>query len=387
MSETAVQQRAGEQAMKQLQNGWYNTLVSALNLNPESFQLVQASQPLGDTSKMLWQVFDSVPPKTLTQVFDASQFNSFHDDYKGVVLTILPQGGDQWKRTMGDEIHDWNTYKRSDDGEKAIRENGIVDAFETWADIHLDPTQAQKAITEFEQIKHGIVSEAVEDVLDDQYVDPDMGPKFDKTIEDLRGAIESGEKRTVSFDSKTASKDVQHTWAETETSALFGFFSQSGHQETLTKKAATNRVTVDATFERVVDFTTSPEDWYHSDALQLAYGTKDNTVWPAGQQPNWESTFGDDGNLKRMATEMVVVDGIDATITSHASYSEEIQKEYREKKDVGVWPVGSYKKSEDYESDVSFHDDGTMNAHITLPKGNPQILGVNVLPIDKALGH
>lgn len=385
----SVPKAAGDQAMNSLQNKWYNTLVKGLSLDESSFQLVQASEPVGSSTKNLWDVFDSVPPKSLTQVLTPSKFNSFSDDYRAVVTTINPQGGEEWRRVMGDDLDKWVSYKK-EHADQVIAK-GLDNAFEEWAKVYLEDQRANKAITAYMQMQHGVVREAMNDAFDPQYRrdgQKNGQPVFSRNVQDLRQALASGESRSVSFDSKSASSDVSHTWAKGNVGGAYEFFSASasGSYDHLSKKASSSRVTVDASFDSVVTFDASPGGWFNSDALNLAYNTKDNTVWPAGQKPTWETTFGANGNLTRIASAVVAVDGIDATITSHASYSESERTEIKSEASMSYWPFVSFDASGGHETSTSFEDDGSMKVEMNVPKGNPHILGVNVLPIDQALG-
>ena len=378
---------AGDEAMDTLQDQWYNALVSGLSLDSDSFQIVQGSNPLGNTSKEVWNTFNSVPPHSLSHVFDGSEVNEFYADYKAVLNSLKYQSGDQWAEMLGDKIYEWRKYKMAH--EDQIGEKGLLPVFRTWAEINLDPNERTRAVAAFEQASHGPIAEAQAAVFNPQYIDPDLGPKFSLTVKDLTDALAKGQKRTINFDSQTASKDVEHTWAQGEASGVIEFFTggASGSYDHLTEKASSSRVTIDATFDSVVARPAKPGGWFHSDALNIAYTTKDNTVWQSGVKPTWETTFGDEGNLKRLATEMVAVDGIEATITSHASYSEEERKQIEGSASVSYWPFGSFHASAGYSSDVSFDDQGTMTVKISVAKGNPGILGVNVDSMGKILGN
>lgn len=370
--------------MEQLQNRWYNTLVTGLDLDKNSFQLMQASESIGSSTENLWQLFNSVPPHSLTQVFTPAEFNNFFDDYKAVVMTIIPQSGKEWRHIMGDDLNDWVAYKKKNADQ--ILNKGIEKAFEDWATVNLPDQRARKAVTAYKQMAHGVVNEAVDAVLNPQYRKDGKKngyPAFSQTIQDLNDAVDHGTQYHVSFDSETASSDVEHTWAKGEVSGLYEFFSgkAGGSYDHLSKKASQNKVSVDVTFQKVATFSMAPGGWYHSNALSLAYNTNDNTVWPAGQKPTWEGTFGDHGNLKRNAVAAIVVDGIDATITSHAEYSSEEQTEIKAETSASYWPFVSFSASGGHSSDVSFDDNGTMTVKMNVKRGNPHILGVNVSPI------
>lgn len=378
----------GQEAMQKLQKQWYNTIVTALDLDPNSFQLIQAQSPFTNTSAGLWQYFDSVPPKSLTQVFSQSAINSSFDDYRTVITAILPQGSDQFRVIMGDNLAAWEAYKKTlKPGD--LGKDGIFGAFQAWADIYLDPDIATKAITVYRQLQNGVVSLAVNAVFNQANLSSDGRPTFSKTIQDLRDAITHGATKSFNFDSRTASEDVSQTWAKGEVNGMYDFFSGSagGEYTQLSQKATSSRVTVHGTFKKVISFAAAPGKWFSSSALALAYGTKDNTVWPAGQKPDWETTFGEQGNLQRLVTELIVVDGIEISVTSEASYDATEQQRIQAAASISFWPFFSANASGGRDKEVTFNASGNMTVTTSVPLGNPAIFGVNVLPISTVLGH
>jgi hypothetical protein len=373
----------GKDVMSTLQRQWYNTVVSGLGLDPKTFQLFQASAPLSFTSKALWSIFNSIPPDSLTQVFSQSQFNNFYADYHSVIMTILPPDGSQFRQAMGDDLTTWETYQ------KTLKPGtDVLTAFKEWAQLNLEPGRATKVSVLFAQLLNGTVGRAVENVLDPKFVDANNGPIFSKTIQNLNDELKSAPSRSFSFDSSTASSDISHTWASGSVGGFYGFFSGGGQGnfDQLNKKAASSQVTIQASFKRVLSFAAAPGGWYSSAALKIAYSTSDNTVWPVGQHPDWSATFGPDGNLQRLATELIVVDGTDVTITSEASYSESEQKQISTSTSLGFWPFFSASGSGSSKTTIAFDSSGKMTVRISMPLGNPNILGVNVLPIKAALG-
>ncbi|RKG92473.1 hypothetical protein D7V97_40890 [Corallococcus sp. CA053C] len=373
----------GDDAMNTLQDKWYNALVAGLGLNANTFQLLQSSAPLPFTSMGIWNIFNSIPPDSLTQVFSQSSFNSFYDTYRAVVMNLMPPDGAQFRQTLGDSYPAWQA------AQKALKPGtNVLNAFNEWAQLNLDPGTATKASIQYQQLLNGTVGLAVKNVLNPAYIDANNGPIFSKTIQNLKDELTQAPQRTLSFDSSTASSDVSHTWASGSISGAYDFFraGAGGDFDQLNTKASSSKVTVQASFGRVLSFAAAPGGWYSSAALSLGYRTPDNTVWTPGQQPDWESTFGGNGNLKRLSTELVVVDGIDATITSSATFSSSEQQTITGSASAGFWPFFSASASGGQQTSVSFDSSGAMTLRISVPKGNPQVLGVNVLPIQQALG-
>lgn len=373
-----------DDVMSKLQSQWYNTLVSGLGLDSSSFQLIQASQSLSFTSKALWEYFNTVPPASLTHVFSSSKLNNLFDNYKSVVMTILPPDGSQFREVMGDDYPAWITHQKS-----LPAGADVLSAFLQWASVNLDPGRGNKAYTIYAQLLNGTVGVAVKNALNPAFIDPNNGPKFSRSIQDLRDALVRAPSRNVSFDSATASSNTSHTWAQGNIGGSYRFFSASagGRFDQLSKKVAGSHLKVAANFKQVLSFATAPGGWFSSAALNIAYGTRDNTVWPAGQKPDWDSTFGPSGNLQRMATELVVADGLDITIESDASLSEGEQRAISAEAKLSVWPFFSASASGGHKTDVQFDASGKMVVKTVVPLGNPTVLGVNVLPIERVLSR
>jgi hypothetical protein len=383
MALTTTGPDSGAAAMQNLQDQWYNALTAGLGLDASRFQLAQPSTPLGDTSDVLWAYFNNIPPLSLTSQFAASGGNRFYDDYRGVVSQLQSQGDGAFRRDLGDSYGLWMTYVSALNPLPTIEE--LPTKFRQWAMIH-NPDIAQKGANDLAaalndpiyraQIAAGNTSGFVNGV-----------PVFSRTIADLRGAIPQGEARSVDFDSTSASSDVSHTWAKAEVSGLYDFFSGSagGGYDQLSQKATGSELTVQASFHNVISFSADPGPWYVSAALSAAYNTTDNTLWRHGT-PSWQSTFGPTGNMQRFATGLVVVDGIDAVITSSASYSDSEQQEITASASVGIWPFFSFGGEGGHTTATSFDSSGSMTVTVSNPPGNPMVLGVNVEPVATYLG-
>lgn len=375
----------GQDSIQLLQNKLYNALTdpAGLGLDPNTFQILQASQPLPNTSAGIWSIFNSLPPKSLSQTFSMSGLNNFYDAYKGVMVTILPQGGDQFRRILGDEYSVWEAYKKSLTPKDVQGYGGILQVFTDWANLVLDPNVATKAITIYTQLQHGIVTEAVKKVLDPDNVDPNLGPKFSQTIADLRAKLDQAGSKKLYFDSKVSSSNVSKTWAKGETSGLFNFFSggASAAWNKVEQKATDERVTIDIEFDHFTTFAASPQGWYDAEAMNLAYKDKSAQTWPSGQHPTWNETFGKNGNIQRIATELVVFNGMKMTMKSWASYTKTEQQTIEAGGSVDFWPFFSASANAGTSKSVHFDSKGYMEVTTKVDVGNPAILGVNVIPI------
>jgi len=184
-----------KKAMQNLQGAWYNALCSGMNLDDSSFQLVQASNPIGTTSDSIERLFDAVPPKAVANKYNPSQRNSFFDQYRSVISTIKLQSeaGDQFRQVMGDHYDDWQQYKRQHSSQ--IMSKGIVTAFKQWADINLPASAARQAKTLFVQMheKTGTIGRLV-----------GACDAAAETNEEMNDAVETAEERTADVDRPAA---------------------------------------------------------------------------------------------------------------------------------------------------------------------------------------
>lgn len=387
---------AAEQAMGTFTAQWYNTLTTALGLRPDSFQLIQGGDPLKDTSEELWSYFNAIPPASLTRYYNASQVQSFADTYGAVVNNLKPQDSPVFRQILGDDAAKWDAYRAAHSDQ--LPAGGPLEQFTNWAWANLpDPGTAQSAITAFSQSMNGAISTAV------TLFNTARGGTFayTATIKALRDAIGSSLGAQFTMDSSKASSDVSRTWASGAVSANGGLFSAdaSGSYQALAIALASSSVQVSASFKRVTHLTAAPlsqpsslpgllgsKPWYNSAALAMAYSTPDNTVWKSNASPTWDTTFGPNGNLQRMVTEIVVVDGIDISITSAAPVSTNNQQALQAAASGGFWPFFGVSASGGDSKSMQFSDDGKLRAHISLPAGNPQVLGVLTTPIGEVLG-
>jgi hypothetical protein len=194
------------------------------------------------------------------------------------------------------------------------------------------------------------------------------------------------------MDSSTSSSDVKHTWANGSISFFYNIFSfgGGGSYDDLSVKTTSAGLKVDATFDKVTTFAAGPyaqtdtdnpvfntyKPWYYSAVLALAYTTKDNTVWNNQSSTTWVTAFGSKGFLQRMLTALVVADGVTITMTSSASYNSSEQQQITAAAKVGIWPFFSSSAQGGTTTTVTFDDSGSFTSTTTIPRGNPQVLGI-----------
>jgi hypothetical protein len=375
---------SGKEAMRTLYQQWYNATVSGLRLDESSFQLLQPNSPLGATSDQLWAYFNMIPPLSLVGNLELDGMNQFYSDYRAVISVLRSQGGDQFRQDTGDYYQPWMTYVSS--LSPVPTSDQLPSVFFSWAQIHA-PSVATAGRNDLLAMSNDPIGLAQQAVMN-QTGFLNGVPNFIKTILDLRTAITQGPSGSFSFDSGTESSDTSKAWAQGATGGFYDFFEAGGESdwERTQTKTAESRITVDVQYDHVITFGNTPGSWYSSGAMGVGYGTEDNTVWVPGATPNWNSTFGPDGNMQRVIGSLVVVDGISITMHSDASFSSDEQEKVHAKAEAGFFPFFAVEASGGYESRITFDDHGEMDVSATSPKGNPVVIGANVLTAQQVWG-
>lgn len=386
------------QAMQTLSAQWYNAVVAGCKLDPNTFQLVQGNTPLGSTSEQLWNIFDAIPPLSVTSYFNPSQFNSFSSDYGAVINNLKAQNANKFQTDMGDYYSQWATYLKS--SPTMPNPGGILQLFQNWSQFNMPPDQAQQCYTDYQQVAQGIVPIAVQ-----MWLNAGGGAggvkAYNNTIGNLKTALPSAPSATVSLDSESTSSDISHTWAEANVGGWYDFFAGGGSTsyDQMTTALTEAGLNIQASFDSVLTFAAGPlkqpstdpilsayQPWYSSAALNLAFQNNNNIVWN-NTPPSWANTFGPSGNMQRMCSALVIVDGITITTTSNVGFSSSQQTQFKAAAEVGFFPFFEANVSGGWSNSVSFDSSGNVTVTSTCPQGNPNILGVIVTPIGSALAN
>jgi hypothetical protein len=388
-----------QQAMDNLTAQWYNACVTDLQLDPNTFQLVQGFQPIGATSENLWNVADVTPPESVTNFFNPTQVNVFSTNYGAVINNLIPQGASTFITLMGDYYAKWQSYLIPyQNGTKSLPSGGLIQLFQGWAQLNMPPGQAQQAITNYQQVAQGTVPVAVQ-----MWINAGGGAAgtkaYNTTISNLQTALQSAPSQTITMDSSTESSNIKNTWAEGSISGAYDFFSASASSQysSLSSVLANSRIKVEATFARFLNFPVAPlskastdpilsqyQPWFSSAALNLAYQNNNNLVWQ-NNPPTWNNTFGPDGNIQRLIGSLFIADGINIKVTSSAQFSTADQQHLQVAAQVGFWPFFEASGSGGFSNEASFDDQGTVTVSTTSPQGNPAVFGATVSPISSIL--
>lgn len=377
------------QARKKLHQ-WYNVLVDETDLTEHSFQLVQGrARPVLDDDGV-WSLMDTVPPKAVSHNFEQTATSLF-TTYKDLLSQLKIPDDEQLENALGHEKYDaWLDY-RAEHAESYI--DDPTDTFQMWAIKHRVPQSTIRQCLNImdQEALEGPVGSAVTALTD--YInahEQTNPPKFTRTFDDLDDALDDASGYEISFDSKTASEDVSHTWAQGSAAIdIAKFIELEGEVTTdsLSEKLYQSHVTVEADFDHFTSFHTRPADWYHADALATAFQTWEDpdAVWKESARPGL--FFGDHGTLQYFVSEIVVAKGFDATVTAKVSLEEHEKKkiEGHGEASLKIWPFLSLGTDADvsYETETNLEKSGEASFHLHADDDAVQLLGVNVLPVRK----
>jgi hypothetical protein len=263
--------------------------------------------------------------------------------------------------------------------------NDLPNIFFSWATIHA-PGVASRGRNDIEAILDDPIALAQQAATNKAGFINGV-PNFGATIQDLRDAVPRSAAASFSFDSATQSADTTYSWARSAVGGFWDFFTAegAGNWDKTQSKAASSHLTMAVSFDHALTFPAAPGGWYSSAALSAAYGTKDNTMWQPGT-PNWNSTFGPTGSMQRFVTQLVVVDGIEMTMTSQGDYDSSEQEEIHAQASAGFFPIFSAQAAGGFDSTVTFDSSGTMTVTGSSPAGNPVVLGATVASASELLG-
>jgi len=385
-----------ESGSSDLYQAWYDAVVEAFGLSPDSFLMARSLIPLGSTSSNLWEYFNSVPLESDGHYYEPHLFNLFSDGYGAVVNLLIPQFGTAWRDAMGDHYSQWVVYLASS---PPIPPGGMLELFTMWARRNIpDPAQAQAAITAYEQILNGTVP-----VAQDRFLKAAGVYAYSRSIGEARDQVGKGSAYKFSFSSSQPAAGAQPREAASFAAKLAGtqlIGKARGQAESAMTKLAASHVEGKAVFDHQARVWAAPlqtgeiigglpyPPWFSALALKYAYQNDNATVWPAGMKPDWAQTFGSSGNLRRLVTSIVLVDGVDVVLVSDADLTSGERSALQQAAAAGVTPLFALAASAELqsagrpasaESSLSLSletKDNALEIHIISPLGNVMLFGV-----------
>ena len=247
---------AAQDAIDTFTKQWYNGVTKGLDLSPKNFQLSQGSLSLGHDSTLLWDCFDSIPPKSINQLFQPSGTSRFSSTYSAVINNLYPQTGDVEQKALGDKYIAWVNFKK--------------DAANTPKDLDWSKPDAaqQAALAIFNKFAFANgLSQAQTNAMRTALTQTDLvttaqilvnaaGKKYAYTANQngLKEAIDGGKaNKSVAFNSKTQTTDLRDAWAKASASGHYSFVSASASTEwdQFISKVASSGFDINVTFAKV----------------------------------------------------------------------------------------------------------------------------------------
>lgn len=370
-----------------LQNAFYNAFSQALGFSPnDPFQVIQPSPPLvsgSQADQLLWNYFNMIPPASLTQNTILSGGNQFLSDYQGVMSALMAQPNN-FQSTIGPNCYNAYTV--------AIQQNQVAPgnplAFRNWALVNSACSSvAVQGASALAAAMLDPIFAAQMNVLPYKPAGT-LNVTFVPGYTTMMSQLNIAPSRTIPFISNSQwNWDISQTWASSSQSAFFGLWSSSSSSSSISQKFASSGVTLSASFGNVLQFAATPGDWYSSAALGLAYNNQSGSPWTSGNPINWQSTFGSSGNMQRFLSNLVIVQDMDVTVTSQATWTESEQQTINNNSSAGLWPFYSSNSNSGSHTDVGFNSNGNMTIRITSQPGVAVAVGCIVLAAGVYLGH
>jgi hypothetical protein len=171
----------------------------------------------------------------------------------------------------------------------------------------------------------------------------------------------------------------------TPPTGLWGLWADSSPVSGPAARFAAGEVDMSLSFPHLLNFAPSPDDWYVSSALSMAYANPGKRPWDPDSPITWDTAFGPGGTLRHFLTSLLVADELVLTYTSSTPFDAEDQALIQGHLASGLWPY--YLNAASGVTTVSFDDDGRLTVTITGARGHPVALAATVVSAGRYLGH
>jgi hypothetical protein len=368
-----------------LQAGFYNALAQGLGYsNQDPFQVIQPSPPLtagDDSDALLWAYLNNMPVASLTQNTQFTGGNQYLADYQGV-MSALQSAPNNFQSTIGPTC--WDAYQTALK-DKDVKTGAV--AFRNWA-LYCDPCSA--------------VATSGASALAAAMLDPIFAAQMNVTPYKPAGTeavtfspgyakmlalLKKAPSRSFEVSASNWKTDVSKTWTQGSTTGFFGLWGGSSSSSSISEKFASGGVSVKASFDNVLPFNATPGDWYSSAAFGMAFNNPDKAPWTPKNPITWDTTFGNNGNMQRFASSLLIANHMNISVVSAAQYSQDEQTQIQSNQGNGLWPFYCSGNSGGSSTNAAFDKDGRMTVTITSKANVPVVIGCIVLAASQYLGH
>lgn len=375
-----VTEVASSTAMATLQNRWYNALTAALSADRQLGQILQPASVVERTDAALWSHENLRPPLSLTFNTRQRPTDGFFAGYAAIVRQLdFPMAS--LEREIGTPAFQaWTDYLGT--LQPAPAPDDLPAAFLDWA-LRQAPSVANIGVSYLNS--SALVIDAQKSL--EPYLGPDAKTvDYADHIADVsQTLLLSTNDVELSFSSEDDS-EVSDTWAKRQTD-LYGLWTTpSGAASTVTGLFANSHVTVNAVLYSYTVWPVVPGPWYQSSLLHLALSNQDSPPWPPNANPTWLEAFGSGGFFRRAFGALLVVNGMKVSVTSDAILGEKDRDLVANQAEHGLWPFFVADACRVAENTVDFTDSG-LRLTCEVVRGNPVIIGANVLDINRYVGQ
>lgn len=380
---------------------WYNALTTQLNLSPQEFQLSQGQTVLPQTTDTLWDMMNQLPVASVVQFYSNDPTVSFSSEYTSLLSFVQAPGNAAFVNAMGaDNMTTWNAAKKKYFADNpnvytkspAELQRDLDNFFHNWALVNLDPGQGQQCYTLYRAAVENPIYIAQE--LQDNL--PIGGPAaFNLTQDAMLATVNAAPSQSLSFNSHDQSSALDNSWATSSYSnGGTYFYTKSGGSDAtdFTQTFASADFAMTASYQHLATIPvialsgetvtadgTSYLPWYYGAALAYAYNNPGAPVWTDPAQ--WDALFGPNGSMQYVITNLVVVNGLDTTVTQSQTYSkaEQTYSDNWSSEGYGCWPyyVSNSSDNKSTTSTVTVND-SSLNIHVQSALGHPVVIGVTV---------
>lgn len=381
-----------DKILTDLNAGWYNAITAAMRLDQSTFVLAQGGLGMSDAdSSGLFVMSDSVPPSAAVAMFEPAGTSKFSSAYSLLLSALLPEANpDALRNALGDHYAAWTQYRQQYYSDPSKITDPQLTVFTNWANAFLDPGPAARAIAAFQQSANTPLVHAFNALADAKnkqtFVRSDGTTyslyTYTATVDAARRAINQGPAAQINYDSATADTTLHHVTEYGASKGWLSIFGSSSSLVELNKKAAASSFVINGTVGHYATLPTSPGGWFTSAEYSRAYNGKgDNRIWDSGSSAgSWDSFFAQpNGSLARRVNALVLVSDYKITVTSTASYSQSEFQQIQAHSSSGFWPFPHSSSSITSTRQYQLNANGTLSVTFSLPSGDVEIWGVNVL--------
>jgi hypothetical protein len=364
-----------------LQNRWYNSLATHLNLDRSLFQISYPLAPIIHSTRELWAIQNVVPPLSLTFNSSAYPTRVFSDEYAAVVSQLqFPLS--KFRENIGEDTYQrWMTYL--DKITPPPPDHQLPILFRRWSLLSA-PSAMSVGVSDLSQMV--LISRALDSFR------PYRGPNakmidFREDRDQIVSTLNNSTGAVFIFDSSVTDDNVKDTWTKGNNNGLLGLWNGNDSKSSLSRQFALGHNRVSVTFKSYAVCISVPGSWYNSSLLNTAYVNQTNPPWPVNPNPNWDDIFGQDGTMRRLIISLVMADEMRATVTSDCSFCKTDQEMIQRNASYGLWPFYIPSNNETVTNMVTFDNGKEMKIDTVVQAGNPIVIGNNILSIAQYLGH